>query len=110
MTRRLQWNGCRIRINQEYISRILDNITSNILKYARQDAPVQIGTVKAEEEEAAGIYFENRIEKDVDDRESTKIGIQSVEKMMQKMGGYCQVEKEEELFKITLWFPAVREE
>ena len=37
-------------------------------------------------------------------------GIQSVEKMMQKMGGYCQVEKEEELFKITLWFPAVREE
>ena len=40
----------------------------------------------------------------------TKIGIQSVEKMMQKMGGYCQVEKEEELFKITLWFPAVREE
>ena len=110
VTRRLQWNGCRIRINQEYISRILDNITSNILKYARQDAPVQIGTVKAEEEEAAGIYFENRIEKDVDDRESTKIGIQSVEKMMQKMGGYCQVEKEEELFKITLWFPAVREE
>ena len=110
VTRRLQWNGCRIRINQEYISRILDNITSNILKYARQNAPVQIGTVKAEEEEAAGIYFETRIEKDVDDRESTKIGIQSVEKMMQKMGGYCQVEKEEELFKITLWFPAVREE
>ena len=25
-------------------------------------------------------------------------------------GRYCQVEKEEELFKITLWFPAVREE
>ena len=42
----VNWNEVRLKINTDYISRILDNVTSNIQKYADKSCPVTIGFCK----------------------------------------------------------------
>ena len=85
----------QIRVNEEYINRIMDNIVSNIEKYADKSMPVRIET----------IYTEDRRKTEG----STNIGLHNVEKMMKKMNGYFRVKQTENIFEITLIFPWVKE-
>ena len=55
----VEWSDSRMQVSTDYVSRILDNITSNIQKYADKKAPVTIGT--ARRNGMRGFYFENRI-------------------------------------------------
>ena len=89
----------------DYISRILDNVTSNIQKYADTNCPVIIGSVKNGNME--GFYFENRAAMQSEENESTEVGIQSIKNMMAKMGGKCIAGKENETFRLILYFPVV---
>lgn len=101
---RVEWIHRKIRISTEYLLRIMDNITSNIMKYADPAAPVWISSV--EEGTMAGITVENKILFLSEEVESTGIGIQSVKNMMNRMQGVCRTERTEEIFRITLLFPA----
>lgn len=101
----VNWNEVRLKINTDYISRILDNVTSNIQKYADQNCPVTIGSVKNGNME--GFYFENRTAALTDETESTGVGIQSIKNMMAKMGGRCITGMENGVFRLTLYFPCV---
>lgn len=101
----VNWNEVRLKINTDYISRILDNVTSNIQKYADQNCPVTIGSVKNGNME--GFYFENRAAVLTDETESTGVGIQSIKNMMAKMGGRCVTRMENGVFRLTLYFPCV---
>lgn len=101
----VNWNEVRLKINTDYISRILDNVTSNIQKYADQNCPVTIGSVKNSNME--GFYFENRTAALTDETESTGVGIQSIKNMMAKMGGRCITGMENGVFRLTLYFPCV---
>ena len=101
----VNWNEVRLKINTDYISRILDNVTSNIQKYADKSCPVTIGSVKNGNME--GFYFENRAAMQSEENESTEVGIQSIKNMMAKMGGKCIAGKENETFRLILYFPAV---
>ena len=96
-----------VRVNVEYVNRILDNIVSNIVKYAEKEAPVKIYTVYTEE--YACLVFANRVCADSEDRKrtegSTNIGLHNVEKMMKSMNGSCRAEQTGEVFQVTLRFP-----
>lgn len=101
----VNWNEVRLKINTDYISRILDNVTSNIQKYADKSCPVTIGSVKNGNME--GFYFENRTAALTDETESTGVGIQSIKNMMAKMGGRCITGMENGVFRLILYFPCV---
>lgn len=98
----LQWEERQICFNREYMSRIFDNFTSNIVKYGRRDVPVRICTVYREE--AAGFSVENHKASLERLPESTKIGLSNIRGMMEKMNGLCQVEEEEAWFRLTMLF------
>lgn len=96
----------KIRVNDEYISRILDNLVSNIVKYADKSAPVRISTLYAEA--SGGLRFENRISEDAQERKksegSTNIGLHNVRKMMNAMHGFSSAEESGNTFAVTLLF------
>ena len=99
----------QIRVNEEYINRIMDNIVSNIEKYADKSMPVRIETIYTEE--YGGLAFRNGTVCDAGARRktegSTNIGLHNVEKMMKNMNGHCRVKQTECVFEITLMFPWV---
>ena len=101
----------QIRVNEEYINRIMDNIVSNIEKYADKSMPVRIETIYTEE--YGGLAFRNGISCSMEDRRktegSTNIGLHNVEKMMKKMNGYFRVKQTECIFELSLMFPWVKE-
>ena len=103
----VEWPQSRIRISTDYVMRIMDNLTSNIVKYADPSMPVVISAV--EEGNMTGFLFENRVKKLEEETESNGIGIQSVKNMMLKMRGKCMAVQEGERFQILILFPAQHE-
>lgn len=99
----VKWIGREVQISTDYMMRIMDNITSNIIKYANSSMPVNISSV--EDGHMAGFIFENHSRPVEEKVESTGIGIQSIKSMMMKMDGKCIIENEKESFRIILLFP-----
>ena len=101
----------QIRVDEEYINRTMDNIVSNIEKYADKSMPVRIETIYTEK--YGGLVFRNGTVRDAGDRRmtegSTNIGLHNVEKMMKNMSGYCRVKQTECIFELSLMFPWVKE-
>ncbi|MCI8327285.1 MAG: GHKL domain-containing protein, partial [Lachnospiraceae bacterium] len=96
------WTDCFLRISTDYVIRILDNVTSNIVKYAAKSEPVKISSVK--ESHMVGLMFENKIRELKEKVESTGIGIQNIKNMMKQMGGKCIIERDKDFFRIILNF------
>ncbi len=92
-----------LTVKEQYVHRILDNITSNLLKYADPAQDVSIRFVK--EEGRVGLAFANGILPGQHRADSTKVGLGSIETMMKKMQAECRVEQNEKQFCITLLFP-----
>lgn len=103
----MEWPDVQLQISTDYLLRIMDNITSNILKYADPAAPVVISSVSGEQ--AAGIQFENRIQEPDHKTESTGIGIRNIRNMMTRMEGKCSVFQEGNRFRMILLFPLRKE-
>lgn len=100
---RVEWLDYKISIYSNYIMRIMDNITSNIIKYADSQEPVRIASI--DEKDHIVFVFENRIRQLTEVVESNGIGLQNIKNMMLKMRGECVVEKTEEHYRILLRFP-----
>lgn len=107
----VEWKECRCQVYTDYVARIMDNITSNIIKYADLEKPVVIQSVY--QENMAGFSFKNAVNSTGRKVESTGVGIQSIRNMMKKMGGTCSVWQSFEPrgnFKIEVLFPIYRDE
>lgn len=102
----IEWGNQELRIHTDYVMRILDNITSNLIKYADYQYPVVIRSVCSGD--MVGFAFENRINSEDKKVESTCVGIQSIKSMMGKMGGRCETVQTEENFRTELYFPCVK--
>ena len=80
----------RLQVYRPYIRRIFDNIASNIFKYADPAHPVLVSFVR--EGEKAGLAFANvPLPPDTGGAESTKVGLISVQTMMEKMQAEVEV-------------------
>lgn len=98
----LRWKEGDIFIYGEYLTRILDNISSNILKYADIQGLVLIWDEYYTDE--VWITFENVRSQENSGMDSYSIGIRNVKMMMEEMGGNCEVVQDKEQFRICLRF------
>jgi len=94
-----------LSVSGQYVRRILDNITSNLLKYADPESSIQVRFVQ--QNGMAGLCFENRVLPIPASSESTKVGLTSIETMMEKMQGVCRIEQPENVFRMTVLFKTV---
>ena len=92
-----------LRVKGQYIRRILDNISSNILKYADPARDIEVRFIR--EEGRAGLRFANGVVENLHPEESTRVGLTSIETMMEKMNAEMRVEQGSGRFGITLLFP-----
>lgn len=72
-------------INPRYMSRVLNNILSNIGKYADKESPVNIFCNV--ETDKLCITIKNTVKKNIDPHESTKIGLITCKKIMKLHNG-----------------------
>lgn len=91
-----------LTVKGQYVRRILDNITSNILKYADPENEIVVRSVQ--EENRVGLSFLNKTLPVPSSAESTKVGLTSMETMMEKMNAVFRVEQSKDWFCVTLLF------
>lgn len=92
-----------LTVRAQYIRRILDNIGSNLIKYADPARPIKVRFLR--QEGKAGLVFRNHVLPAPPAVASTKVGLTSIETMMDKMHADCKIEQENEQFTMTLLFP-----
>ena len=92
-----------LTVRTQYIRRILDNIGSNLIKYADPARPIEVRFLR--QEGRAGLVLRNHVLPAPPAVESTKVGLTSIETMMDKMHADCKIEQENEQFTMTLLFP-----
>ncbi|MGN0706458.1 MAG: histidine kinase dimerization/phospho-acceptor domain-containing protein [Faecalibacterium sp.] len=92
-----------LQVNALYIRRILDNIGSNLLKYADPSQPILVRYLR--ENERVGLCFENRTLPCRTEKKSAHVGLVSIQTMMEKMHAESHVEQKPNTFCITLLFP-----
>lgn len=105
VTLAFKWETCDIRINQNYIARIFDNLTSNVVKYADPSEQIMIQSICSGH--SVGIAVKNKKKAPDGKTESNKIGLRNVQKMMEKMGGRAVLEQNDKDFAVTILFPTV---
>lgn len=99
----IEWTDIKLRINELFIARILDNLVSNIEKYADIKYPIQIHSY--EDDHYIGITIKNMLSQAQQMTESFGVGIDNINSMMDKMDGKCTVERSEKTFEIRVLFP-----
>lgn len=94
-----------VRVRPDYISRILDNIVSNAVKYADPADPVVFET--GERGDMFFLSVRNTCRKNADREESTGIGLDNIRGMMEKMGGSAEAGAAGKTFTVQLLFRTV---
>ena len=91
---------CSIVTDPMYLKRVLDNLVSNIKKYADRAEAVVFRSELSDGH--LSLSVSNAIAKGVSRVESTKIGLRTCAKIMQAMGGSFETLLEEDRFTATL--------
>ena len=95
-----QYPDARVVVDITYFSRVIDNIFSNISKYADIDGDV---TVSAEvKNSVVALRFENLIRTDKNMPESNRIGLKTCSKIMENMNGRIETEELLGRFAVTV--------
>lgn len=94
-----------LRLNMEYTFRSMNNIYSNLEKYADMAKPVEINV--SLREGRCFLDFFNALKQDGEKPESTGIGLQSVAQMTKRQNGQLDYGKRDGGFFISLSFPAI---
>lgn len=97
------WPEAKSKVNIEYLTRIMDNLLSNILKYADKDVPVRLLFFYKDEQFSVELY--NKIVKHRRTSESSHIGVSNVSQMMERMGGSYAYAEADGIFCSKLLFP-----
>ena len=93
-------------IEERYFRRVIDNIFSNIVKYADVSSPVVLGARQGDG--TLTFYCENKRRTDKDIPESNGIGLRTCARMMEEMGGGLSFDEVDGVFTVEITFP-VRE-
>jgi signal transduction histidine kinase len=95
-----------VRINTDFFGRIMNNLTSNIEKYADKQAPVNIKIEYTDDN--IELDFLNKIITPNPYVKGTGIGLKNIELMMKQMQGSSKVVITEDTYNIKLVFPIVK--
>ena len=91
-----------LSVNIDYLGRVVDNVFTNLQKYADVNAPVVIESSACDG--FLTLSVKNRIGSDIDRAESNGIGLKTCERIMEKMGGSVAIASEGDEYVITLSF------
>lgn len=94
---------CKLLVNVNLIHRLFDNIFSNINKYADLSFPVTVHYYLADGNLI--LTFENKINNDPSNENSSKIGLKSCEAILAKHKGHLVIDNTKETFKLTVYLP-----
>ncbi|MBQ6402570.1 MAG: HAMP domain-containing histidine kinase [Oscillospiraceae bacterium] len=95
---------CTLRTDMNYLKRVVDNLESNIIKYADPAAPVQIGAHTADG--LLTIRFRNRaIPGRRETVESNRVGLRTCYEIMKMLGGKLYANREGEDFVVEIILP-----
>ena len=97
------WPEGNIRVYAPYIKRLMDNIASNLMKYALPSQAVRVAMV-AEGQEIC-VHVTNAVALTVSGQNSSGIGLSNMRAMMEKMEGSLETVQTGEIFRVTLRFP-----
>ena len=92
-----------VKLDEIYFSRVVDNIFSNIIKYADVNEPVVIES-RCDGEEL-GICCRNKIRTDRNIPESNGIGLKTCRRIMEEMGGSLSHKEENGYFSVAISMP-----
>lgn len=95
-----------IRGNINLIKRIINNIFSNLLKYAEASQPINIKM--STDENNLKLEFKNQKKYTTNYIESNQIGLKSVQQMLKIHDGSFMVIDDENVFNITITFPLIK--
>lgn len=98
----IKWKKGKILMYEEYLIRILDNISSNILKYADKNKTISMRNEYHTNE--MSILFENPYINSNNNTDGYHIGIQNIKMMMNEMNGKCEVIQNEQVFCVCITF------
>lgn len=89
--------------DEPLLKRIFNNLFSNIIKYGAKKEPVKItGSI---ENNQLSIVLTNMVKQESDGIQSTQIGLKSVRRMLELMGGTLDTEMEDDEFTARLMLP-----
>ena len=97
---------CQINTDPLYLKRVLDNLVSNLKKYADRSHPVVFLSELKDEE--LSVCVSNNIASGIARVESTKIGLRTCEKIMEALGGRIETTRDEDHFSATFTLPVVK--
>lgn len=90
-------------VNSKYMQRVLNNILSNLEKYAEKDSPIEVAAAK--EQNYLVLRVSNRIKTDLDEHESNNIGLITCERIMKLHHGEFQKYEAEGEFTVKIIIP-----
>jgi len=92
-----------ICVNAELLQRAMDNLYSNLLKYAAPAVPVQI-TCKRKEQNVI-VSVTNGVCREQEKNESTSIGLITCRRIVEYHKGRFTVTEDDDIFRVTLFIP-----
>ncbi|RGX55587.1 sensor histidine kinase [Anaerotruncus sp. AF02-27] len=102
-----QWElpkeNCTLLVNVDQFRRVIDNLLSNIRKYADPSRPVKIRC--RIQDGGLLLLLENAARKTAGRAQSTGLGLRTCEKIVRDHGGWFQSENADGIFSIRLYFP-----
>jgi signal transduction histidine kinase len=101
---RLIWSKAQLQINADFLGRIINNLVSNIEKYADKNHPVSLSCQLSQD--FFTLQVVNRVKHDTEHEiQGTRIGNHNMVRMMQKMSGQAKMETQHGNYIVTLSFP-----
>ena len=96
--------ACSITVDPLYLKRVLDNLVSNIKKYADAGSPVEV--VSTYGDGRLTLRVSNAVAPLYARKESTKIGLRTCDKILSALNGAFTVQNDGERFTALLTLPA----
>lgn len=93
-------------IDMDFYRRVMDNLVSNIRKYA--DKSEEIVFASRVRDNCFSLSVKNRVLQGETLEGSTGVGLKTCEKIMRDMNGALKVERENDIFSVTLIQPFIR--
>ena len=94
-----------VKVDSEYMQRVMDNLISNLKKYGDPAYPLKIAA--SEQPDMLHIQLTNHIRDRKERTESTQIGLKTCRKIIENHGGMFTWEQQEDDFVITITLPLV---
>ena len=95
---------CTIRLDVQYLARVLDNLFDNIRKYA--DRAQRVSAAVVQDGNMLHIFLKNAVLQDPGAVESNRIGLQTCEKILSQMGGRFSRQTDGRFFSAEAVIPA----